>query len=124
MEMPQRVSIRYKDKSYNINEIRLKTFRTALQIWEEEAKPRKTELYEFISSCLKQVDRQDRFMFSLLFVELTDLIRKSSLESRMQEILIKTAFREFAFALAEYEDPAKSKQGEQGKKEAGGGEKN
>ncbi|MBW4665903.1 MAG: hypothetical protein KME60_00300 [Cyanomargarita calcarea GSE-NOS-MK-12-04C] len=124
MEMPQRVSIRYKDKSYNINEIRLKTFRTALQIWEEEAKPRKTELYEFISSCLKQVDRQDRFMFSLLFIELTDLIRKSSLESRMQEILVKTAFREFAFALADCEDSTKGKQGEQGRKEAGGGEKN
>ncbi|BAZ52051.1 hypothetical protein NIES4103_47100 [Nostoc sp. NIES-4103] len=107
MELPQRVSVRYKDTSYNINEIRLKTFRLTLQIWEEQTKPRKTELYEFISSCLKQVDRQDRFMFSLLFVELTDLIRNSSLERGMREVLIKTAFREFACAVTDFEDTAK-----------------
>ncbi|MFN6567413.1 hypothetical protein A6770_05930 [Nostoc minutum NIES-26] len=107
MELPQRVSIRYKDTSYNINEIRLKTFRLALQIWEEQTKPRKTELYNFISSCLKQVERQDRFMFSLLFVELTDLIRNSSLDRGMREVLIKTAFSEFACALTDFEDAAK-----------------
>jgi hypothetical protein len=107
MEMPQRISIRHKEITYNINEIRLKTFRLAFQIWEEQTKPRKTELYEFIFSCLKQVDRQDRIMFSLLFIELSDMIRKSSLESRMQEVLIKTAFREFACALTDFEDANK-----------------
>jgi hypothetical protein len=107
MEMPQRVSIRYKDASYNINEIRLKSFQLALQLWEEKTKPRKTELYEFILCCLKQVDRQDRFMFSLLFIELTDLIRNSSLDRGTKEVLIKTAFREFACALTDFEDAAK-----------------
>ncbi|MBH8577832.1 hypothetical protein I8752_33705 [Nostocaceae cyanobacterium CENA369] len=107
MDLPQRVSIRYKDTSYNTNEIRLKTFRLALQLWEEQTKPRKTELYEFILSCMKQVDRQDRFMFSLLFVELTDLIRNSSLERGMREVLMKTAFREFACAVTDFEDVAK-----------------
>ncbi len=107
MELPQRVSIRYKDTPYNTNEIRLKTFRLALQIWEEQTKPRKTELYTFISACLKQVERQDRFMFSLLFVELTDLIRNSSLDRGMREVLIKTAFSEFAYALTDFEDASK-----------------
>ncbi|QLE55494.1 hypothetical protein [Nostoc sp. TCL26-01] len=107
MEMPQRVSVRYKDVSYNINEIRLKTFRLGLQIWEEQSKPRKTEMYEFILSCLKQVDRQDRFIFSLLFIELADLIRDSALNRNTKEDLIKTAFREFAFALTDFEDIAK-----------------
>ncbi|MBW4562531.1 MAG: hypothetical protein KME32_15550 [Mojavia pulchra JT2-VF2] len=107
MEMPQRVSIRYKDASYNINEIRLKTFRLAFQTWEEQTKPRKTELYAFIMSCLKQIDRQDRFMIPLLFVELTDIIRDSALERSMKEVLIKTSFREFACALTDVEDAAK-----------------
>jgi hypothetical protein len=107
MEMPQRVSIRYKDASYNISEIRLKTFRLGFQIWEEQTKPRKTELYEFIFSCLKQVDRQDRFIFSLLFVELTDLIRNALLDRGMKEVIIKTAFREFACALTDFEDANK-----------------
>lgn len=107
MDLPQRLSIRYKDTSYGTNEIRLKTFRLALQLWEEQTKTRKTELYEFILSCVKQVDRQDRFMFSLLFVELTDLIRNSSLDRGMKEVLIKTAFREFACALTDFEDIAK-----------------
>jgi hypothetical protein len=107
MEMPQRVSIRYKDASYNTNDIRLKTFRLAFQLWEEETKPRKTELYEFISSCLKQIDRQDRFMISLLFVELTDLLRDSSLDRAMKEVLIKTSFREFACALTDFESNTK-----------------
>lgn len=107
MQMPDRVSIRYKDTSYNTNEIRLKTFRLALQIWEEQTKTRKTELYEFISSCLKQVDRQDRFMFPLLFIELTDMIRNSSLDKAMKEVLIKTAFREFACAVSDFEDGGK-----------------
>ncbi len=107
MEMPQRVSIRYKDASYNISEIRLKTFRLAFQLWEEETKPRKTELYEFILSCLKQIDRQDRFMISLLFVEVTDLLRDSSLDRGMKEVLIKTSFREFACALTDFEGNTK-----------------
>ncbi|MDF5709929.1 MAG: hypothetical protein PUP90_20240 [Nostoc sp. S4] len=107
MDLPQRVSVRYKDTSYNTNEIRLRTFRLGLQIWDEQTKPRKTELYEFIFSCLKQVDRQDRFMFSLLFLELTDLIRNSTLERGSKEVLIKTAFREFAYALTDFEDIAK-----------------
>jgi hypothetical protein len=107
MEMPQRVSIRYKDASFNVNEIRLKTFRLGLQIWEEQTKPRKTELYAFISSCLKQVERQERFMFSLLFIELADVIRDSTLDRGMKEVLIKTAFREFACALSDFEDTAK-----------------
>ncbi|MEH2333827.1 hypothetical protein [Nostoc sp.] len=107
MELPQRVSVRYKDASFNTNEIRLRTFRLGLQIWEEQTKPRKTELYQFISSCLKQVDRQDRFMFSLLFIELTDLIRNSSLERATKEVLIKTAFREFGYAITDFEDAAK-----------------
>ncbi|MBE9049993.1 hypothetical protein IQ243_06140 [Nostocales cyanobacterium LEGE 11386] len=107
MDMPQRVSVRYKDTSYNLNEIRLKTFRLGFQIWDEQTKPRKTELYDFILSCLKQVDRQDRYMFSLLFIELTDLIRNSRLERGMKEVLIKTAFREFACALTDFEDAAK-----------------
>lgn len=105
--MPQRVSVRYKDTSYNLNEIRLKTFRLGFQIWDEQTKPRKTELYDFILSCLKQVERQDRYMFSLLFIELTDLIRNSRLERGMKEVLIKTAFREFACALTDFEDAAK-----------------
>ncbi|MDB9372219.1 hypothetical protein [Nodularia sphaerocarpa] len=103
MDMPQRVSIRYKDTSYNVNEIRLKTFRLGFQIWEEQTKPRQTELYNFISSCLKQIDRQDRYMFSVLFIELTELIRNSSLDRSMKEVLIKTAFSEFAYALADFE---------------------
>ncbi|WP_017654370.1 hypothetical protein [Fortiea contorta] len=107
MEMPQRVSIRYKDKSYNISEIRLKTFRLGLQLWDEQTKPKKTELYEFISSCLKQVDRQDRFIFSLLFMELSDLIRDSAFDRSMKEDLLKTAFREFACAVADFEESAK-----------------
>ncbi|YAF97152.1 MAG: hypothetical protein AB3A66_05665 [Nodularia sp. CChRGM 3473] len=107
MDMPQRVSVRYKDTSYNLNEIRLKTFRLGFQIWDEQTKPRKTELYDFILSCLKQVERQDRYMFSLLFIELTDLIRNSRLERGMKEVLIKTAFREFACALTDFEDAAK-----------------
>ncbi|OUL28101.1 hypothetical protein [Nostoc sp. 106C] len=107
MEMPQRVSIRYKDASYNTNEIRLKTFRLAFQLWEEQTKTRKTELYEFIQSCLKQIDRQDRFMISLLFIELSDLIRDSSLDRGMKEVLIKTSFREFACALTDFEDNSK-----------------
>ncbi|WP_341528363.1 hypothetical protein WKK05_03150 [Nostoc sp. UHCC 0302] len=107
MEMPQRVSIRYKDASFNVNDIRLKTFRLGLQIWEEQTKPRKTELYAFISSCLKQVERQERFMFSLLFIELADVIRDSTLDRGMKEVLIKTAFREFACALSDFEDTAK-----------------
>ncbi len=107
MELPQRVSVRYKDASFNTNEIRLRTFRLGLQIWEEQTKPRKTELYEFILSCLKQVDRQDRFMFSLLFIELTDVIRHSPLERGTKEVLIKTAFREFACALTDFEDSIK-----------------
>ncbi|MBD2345156.1 hypothetical protein [Anabaena subtropica] len=106
MEMPQRVSVRYKDTSYNINEIRLKTFRLGLQIWDEQTKPRKTELYDFILACLKQVDRQDRFIFSLLFIELADVIRDTSLNRNMKEDLIKTAFREFAFAVADFENIA------------------
>ncbi|BCL38597.1 hypothetical protein [Nostoc sp. MS1] len=106
MEMPQRVSVRYKDASYNIDEIRLKTFRLGLQIWDEQSKPRKTELYEFILACLKQVDRQDRFIFSLLFIELADVIRDTSLKKTMKEDLIKVAFREFAFALTDFEDIA------------------
>lgn len=107
MEMPQRVSIRYKEKSYNLSEIRLKTFRLGLQLWDEQTKPRKTELYEFISTALKQVDRQDRFIFSLLFVELSDLIRDSHFDRSMKEDLIKTAFKEFACAMADFEDTAK-----------------
>ncbi len=107
MQMPDRVSIRYKDTSYNMNEIRLKTFRLALQIWEEQTKTRKTELYEFLSSCLKQVDRQDRFIFSLLFIELADMIRNSSFDKAMKEVLIKTAFREFACAVTDFEDAGK-----------------
>ncbi|HIK08031.1 MAG TPA: hypothetical protein IGS40_25655 [Trichormus sp. M33_DOE_039] len=107
MEMPQRVSIRYKEKPYNTSEIRLKTFRLGLQIWDEQSKTRKTELYEFILSCLKQIDRQDRFMVSLLFVEFTDMIRDSALDRNMKEDLIKTAFREFACAVADFEDIAK-----------------
>ena len=106
MEMPQRVSVRYKDATYNIDEIRLKTFRLGLQIWDEQSKPRKTELYEFILTCLKQVDRQDRFIFSLLFIELADMIRDCSLKKSMKEDLIKVAFREFAFALTDFEDIA------------------
>ncbi|MDZ8053461.1 MAG: hypothetical protein RMX68_013860 [Aulosira sp. ZfuVER01] len=107
MEMPQRVSIRYKDTTYNTNEIRLKTFRLAFQLWEEQTKTRKTELYEFIQSCLKQIDRQDRFMISLLFIELSDLIRDSALDRGMKEVLIKTSFREFACALTDFEDNSK-----------------
>ncbi|MBE9037410.1 hypothetical protein [aff. Roholtiella sp. LEGE 12411] len=107
MEIPQRVSIRYKDASFNTNEIRLRTFRLGLQIWEEQTKPRKTELYEFVLSCLKQVDRQDRFMFSMLFIELADLIRNSPLERGTKEVLIKTAFREFACAMTDFEDSIK-----------------
>jgi hypothetical protein len=107
MEMPQRVSIRYKDASYSTSEIRLKTFRLGFQLWEEETKPRKTELYEFISSCLKQIERQDRFMISLLFVELSDMIRDSALERGMKEVLIKTSFREFACALTDFEEKSK-----------------
>ncbi|WP_414545251.1 hypothetical protein [Nostoc sp. CCY0012] len=107
MDMPQRVSIRYKDTSYSINEIRLKTFRLGFQIWDEQTKPRKTELYEFILSCLKQVDRQDRYMFSLLFIELTDMIRNSRLDRGMKEVLVKTAFSEFACALTDFEDGGK-----------------
>jgi hypothetical protein len=107
MELPQRVSIRYKDAVYNISEIRLKTFRLALQIWEEQTKPRKTALYEFILACLKQVDRQDRFMFPLLFIELSDLVRNSSLDRGMREVIINTAFKEFAYAVADFEDAAK-----------------
>ncbi|MBW4612618.1 MAG: hypothetical protein KME21_04945 [Desmonostoc vinosum HA7617-LM4] len=107
MDMPQRVSIRYKDASFNLNEIRLRTFKLGLQIWEEQTKPRKTELYEFIFSCLKQVERQDRFMFSLLFIELTDMIRNSRLERGTKEVIIKTAFREFACALTDFEDAVK-----------------
>lgn len=105
--MPQRISIRYKDVSYNINEIRLKTFRLGFQTWEEQTKPRKTEIYEFISSCLKQVDRQDRYMFSFLFIELADIIRNSAIEKGMKEIIIKTAFSEFAAALTDFESTAK-----------------
>lgn len=108
MQMPQRASVRYKDVSYNTSEIRLKTFRLGLQIWEEQTKTRKTELYEFILTCLKQIDRQDRFMISLLFVELADLIRESALDRNMKEDLIKTAFREFSCAVADFEDVAKS----------------
>jgi hypothetical protein len=107
MDMPQRVSIRYKDTSYNTNEIRFKTFRLGFQIWDEQSKPRQTELYNFILSCLKQVDREDRYMFSLLFIELAELIRNSRLERNMKEVLIKTAFREFAFALADFQDRSK-----------------
>ena len=107
MDIPQRVSIRYKDTSYNSNEIRLKTFRLGFQIWEEQTKPRQTELYKFIFSSLKQVDRQDRYMFSLLFIELTELIRNSRLERSMKEVLIKTAFSEFAYALADFEEEGK-----------------
>ncbi|MGM3306060.1 hypothetical protein ACSQ6I_08770 [Anabaena sp. WFMT] len=107
MEMPQRISIRYKDSAYNIHEIRLKTFRLGFQLWEEQTKPRKTELYEFILCCLKQVDRQDRFMFSLLFIELADMIRNSAIERGMKEIIIKTAFSEFASALTDFEGTAK-----------------
>jgi hypothetical protein len=107
MEMPQRVSIRYKDASYNTNEIRLKTFRLGFQLWEEETKPKKTELYEFILSCVKQIDRQDRFMISLLFIELSDLIRDSSLNRETKEVLIKTSFREFACALSDFETNSK-----------------
>lgn len=107
MEMPQRISIRYKDVSYNINEIRLKAFRLGLQTWEEQTKPRKTELYEFIFCCLKQVDRQDRFMFSLLFIELADIIRDSAIDRGMKEVIIKTAFSEFASALTDFENAAK-----------------
>lgn len=107
MEMPQRVSIRYKEKSYNTSEIRLKTFRLGLQLWDEQTKPKKTELYEFISSGLKQVDRQDRFMFSLLFIELSDMIRDSAFDRSMKEDLIKTAFREFAYAIADFEELVK-----------------
>ncbi|BAY32830.1 hypothetical protein NIES37_10730 [Tolypothrix tenuis PCC 7101] len=107
MEMPQRVSIRYKDASYNTNEIRLKTFRLAFQLWEEESKPKKTELYEFISSCLKQIDRQDRFMISFLFLELADMIRDSALNREMKEVLIKTAFREFSCAVSDFESSSK-----------------
>ncbi|MBU7584661.1 MAG: hypothetical protein KAF91_17410 [Nostoc sp. TH1S01] len=107
MEMPQRVSIRYKDTSYNMSEIRLKTFQLAFKIWEEQSKPRKTELYDFILNCLKQIDRQDRFIVSYLFLELTDMIRNSSLERTMREVLIKTAFREFACALTDFENAEK-----------------
>ncbi|AFY48133.1 hypothetical protein Nos7524_2290 [Nostoc sp. PCC 7524] len=107
MQMPQRVSVRYKDTNYNTSEIRLKTFRLGLQTWEEQTKPRKTELYEFILSCIKQIDRQDRFMISLLFVELADIIRDSALDRGMKEDLIKIAFREFACAIADFEDVAK-----------------
>ncbi|MEA5549736.1 hypothetical protein VB713_01860 [Anabaena cylindrica UHCC 0172] len=107
MEMPQRISIRYKDSAYNTHEIRLKTFRLGFQLWEEQTKPRKTELYEFILCCLKQVDRQDRFMFSLLFIELADIIRNSAIERGMKEIIIKTAFSEFAAALTDFESSAK-----------------
>ncbi|MBE9199794.1 MULTISPECIES: hypothetical protein [unclassified Nodularia (in: cyanobacteria)] len=107
MDMPQRVSIRYKDTSYNVNEIRLKTFRLGFQIWEEQTKARQTELYNFIFSCLKQIDRQDRYMFSVLFIELTEIIRNSRLERNMKEVLIKTAFSEFAYALADFEDADK-----------------
>ncbi len=107
MDMPQRVSIRYKDTSYNTNEIRLKTFRLGFQIWDEQTKARKTELYDFIFSGLKQVDRQDRYMFSLLFIELAELIRNSRLERSMKEVLIKTAFSEFGYALADLEDATK-----------------
>ncbi|AFY42507.1 hypothetical protein [Nostoc sp. PCC 7107] len=107
MELPQRVSIRYKDTSYNISEIRLKTFQLAFKIWEEESKPRKTELYDFTLNCLKQFDRQDRFVVSYLFLELTDMIRNSSLERGMREVLIKTCFREFACALTDFENAEK-----------------
>ena len=44
MDISQGVSIRYKDTSYNSNEIRLKTFRIGLKIWDEQTKPRQTEL--------------------------------------------------------------------------------
>ncbi|AFZ58297.1 hypothetical protein H6G54_04000 [Anabaena cylindrica FACHB-243] len=107
MEMPQRISIRYKDSAYNIHEIRLKTFRLGFQLWEEQTKPRKTELYEFILCCVKQVDRQDRFMFSLLFIELADIIRNSAIERGMKEIILKTAFSEFGSALTDFENSAK-----------------
>ena len=107
MDIPQRVSIRYKDTSYNSNEIRLKTFRLGFQIWEEQTKARQTELYDFIFSGLKQVDRQDRYMFSLLFIELAELIRNSRLDRSMKEVLIKTAFSEFAYALADFENAGK-----------------
>ena len=107
MELPQRVSIRYKDASYNMNEVRLKTFQLAFKIWEEESKPRKTELYDFMLNCLKQFDRQDRFIVSYLFLELTDMIRNSSLEKAMREVLIKTTFREFACALTDFETAEK-----------------
>jgi len=107
MEMPQRVSIRYKDTSYSVNDIRLKTFRLGFQIWDEQTKARQTELYHFIFSCLKQIDRQDRYMFSVLFIELTELIRDSPLERNMKEVLIKTAFNEFAYALADFENADK-----------------
>ncbi|MBD2449127.1 hypothetical protein H6G76_18600 [Nostoc sp. FACHB-152] len=107
MELPQRVSIRYKDTSYNMSEIRLKTFQLAFRIWEEQSKPKKTELYEFLLSCLKQFDRQDRFIISHLFIELSDMIRNSSLERSMREVLIKIAFREFACALTDFENAEK-----------------
>ena len=107
MDIPQRVSVRYKDTSYNSNEIRLKIFRLGLKMWDEQTKPRQTELYSFILSCLKQVDRQDRYMFSLLFVELADIIRNSRLDRSMKEMLIKTAFSEFAYAIADLEDGGK-----------------
>lgn len=107
MELPQRVSIRYKDTSYTMSEIRLKTFQLGFRIWEEQSKPRKTELYDFILNCLKQFDRQDRFIISYLFLEFTDVIRNSSLERTMREVLIKTAFREFACALTDFENAEK-----------------
>ncbi|WP_414530613.1 hypothetical protein [Nodularia chucula] len=107
MDIPQRVSIRYKDTTYNTNEIRLKVFRLGFQIWDEQTKARQTELYDFILSSLKQVDRQDRYMFSLLFIELAELIRNSHLDRNMKEVLIKTAFREFAYALADFQDGVK-----------------
>jgi hypothetical protein len=108
MDIPQRVSVRYKDTSFNSNEIRLKIFRLGLKMWDEQTKPRQTELYSFILSCLKQVERQDRYMFSLLFVELANIIRDSRLERSMKEMLIKTAFSEFAYAMADFEDGGKN----------------
>ncbi|MEA5582143.1 hypothetical protein VB620_12425 [Nodularia harveyana UHCC-0300] len=107
MDIPQRVSIRYKDTSYNANEIRLKVFRLGFQIWEEQTKARQTEMYDFVFSSLKQIDRQDRYMFSLLFVELAEMIRNSQLDRNMKEVLIETAFREFAYALADFQDGGK-----------------
>jgi hypothetical protein len=56
---------------------------------------------------LKQIDRQDRFMISLLFVELADLIRDTALDRNMKEDIIKTAFREFSCAVTDFEDIAK-----------------